>query len=465
MNSRNFQKALISIRILALCSFGGGTGSNGATNIPQTTIYSFDQAALPSIGKTLAGQDISLGGLSGLRFEGITPGSGKYRFITHTDRGPNAEATNIVRPFLLPNYQPQIVRFELDRATGSLKITERILLQKSPGVPLSGLPNTGLSTNPDQSYNDEVPVDLLGKQLPLDPLGADLEGMAVDPRDGSFWMADEYRPAIFHFNSAGVMIDRFVPIGAAAAAGSPPGTYGTEVLPAVLAQRRQNRGFEAIAWDNGKVYAFAQSPIRNPSSLGNGPLVAMRNIRIVEFDPETRQTRQFIYVLDNPDLGPEPNTRADKIGDAASLEKGEFLVIERDDDALPGDELSVVEKKVYRFKLSGATDVSSRTGTIGSTGKTVDQMTIAEMIANQIQPVEKVLHADLARAGYSHAQKVEGLTVVDQQTIAVINDNDFTVARITVHPDGSFTRNYVPESIQLGIIHLSPKGVKTTGRD
>lgn len=446
--------------VVSLCSFGDETVR--VTNAARSEIYSFDQAALLSLGKTLAGQNIALGGFSGLHFEGISQVTGKYRFISHTDRGPNAEPANIVRPFLLPNFQPQIIRFELDRLTGVLEITERIMLQKSPGVPLTGLPNTALSTNTDQPYNDEVPVDLLGKKLPLDPLGADLEGIAVDPVDGSFWMADEYRPAIFHFNPAGVMIDRFVPVGTAAAAGSPSGTYGTEVLPAVLAQRRQNRGFEAIAPDSGKLYAFAQSPIRNPSTLGNAALVAMRNIRIMEFNPATRQTRQFIYILDNPDLGAEPNTRADKIGDAASLGNGEFLVVERDDDALPGNEISVVEKKVYRFNLTGATDISSLTGVIRSAGKTVDEMTLTEMAANQIRPVEKVLHTDLARSGYNRAQKVEGLTVIDQATLAVINDNDFTVARITVHPDGSFTRNYVPDAIQLGIIEHLEKNRKPT---
>jgi hypothetical protein len=34
----------------------------------------------------------------------------------------------------------------------------------------------------------------------------------------------------------------------------------------VLAQRRQNRGFEGITLDGGKVYAFVQSPGRcNPA--------------------------------------------------------------------------------------------------------------------------------------------------------------------------------------------------------
>jgi hypothetical protein len=78
-----------------------------------------------------------------------------------------------------------------------------------------------------------------------------------------------------------------VPIGTHAAAGVPvpapgiAGKFGTEVLPAVIAQRRQNRGMEAIAIQEGKIYGFVQSPIRNPVSLGNAALNAMQNVRIV----------------------------------------------------------------------------------------------------------------------------------------------------------------------------------------
>ena len=82
-------------------------------------------------------------------------------------------------------------------------------------------------------------------------------------------MVDEYRPAIYHFDENGLLIERFVPIGSAAAAGQSAGTFGTEVLPEVLAQRRQNRGSEAVAYDGGKVYAFMQSPLRNPTTLSN----------------------------------------------------------------------------------------------------------------------------------------------------------------------------------------------------
>lgn len=154
-----------------------------------------------------------------------------------------------------------------NRKTGALTLTQRIPLQRKPSMALTGLPNTAIDSSANTPYNDEVPVDLLGKVQPLDPLGGDFEGLVTDPKDGTFWMVDEYRPAIYHFDAKGVLMQRYVPIGTATAAGQPPGTFGQEVLSAVLAQRRQNRGFEAIAYDNGKIYAFVQSPVRNPVSL------------------------------------------------------------------------------------------------------------------------------------------------------------------------------------------------------
>jgi hypothetical protein len=427
-------------------------------------IYEFDLGMMPSIGKTAAGQELFLGGFSGLHFEGIDPKSGHYKFLTHTDRGPNAEPTGINRPFLLPEFAPEIIRFELNRKTGTLRLTERIPLQRGPGEPLTGLPNTALSDSPNTPYNDEVPIDLLNNVQSLDPLGGDFEGLVVDPK-GTFWMVDEYRPAIYHFDASGVLLKRYVPIGTAAAAGKPEGTFGEEVLPAVLAQRRQNRGFEAIAYDSGKIYTFVQSPLRNPTSLANSALNGLKNIRVVEFDPATLATKQYLYVLDNSDLGGEPNTRADKIGDAVSFGNGEFLVVERDDDSVSGDKPSDIEKKIYRFNLAGATDVSSFNDVVGTTGKTIDQLTVAELLANGIRPVDKVLHVDLNAAGYNKVQKVEGLALIDPETLAVLNDNDFGVASIIVNQDGTFRLNYEPEPIQLGIIETRLNGLDASDAD
>jgi hypothetical protein len=418
-------------------------------------LNSYQFSNLPVLGTTQAGQAIELGGFSGLFFEGTTA-NGNLKFIVNTDRGPNGEERNSRRPFLLPNFAPELIRFELESTSGQLSITERIQLKASPTKLLTGLPNTAIAGgNANTPYNDEIPLDLFGNMLPLDPLGGDLEGIAV-AADKTFWLVDEYRPAIYHFDSSGVLIDRFVPKGTAAATGQPAGTFGTEVLPEVLAQRRQNRGFEAVAFQDGNIYAFVQSPLRNPTSLSNSTLNGLQNIRFVEFDPATQTTRQFLYVMDNPNLGGTGNSRADKLGDAVAIGNGEFLIVERDDDAIDSDPLSKIEKKVYRFSLDDATDISTLSGSIDlgqGVSKTIDQMTATELAIAGVQPVNKVLHVDLAAAGYNTVEKVEGLTVIDADTIAVINDNDFNVANITIdNTTGTFTADPNPEPIVLGLI-------------
>lgn len=426
---------------------------------------------LPVIGTTVGGQDILLGGFSGLFFEGTTA-TGNLKFVTHTDRGPNGEPTGSQRPFLLPDFTPELVRLELNPTTGHLAVTDRIQLQVAPGQPLTGLPNTAIASgNGNTAYNDEIPVDLLGNTLPTDPLGGDLEGVVV-AEDGSFWMVDEYRPAIYHFDANGVLIDRFVPQGTAAAAGAAPGTFGTEVLPEVLAQRRQNRGFEAIAYQDGKLYAFVQSPLRNPTTLSNAALNNNRNVRIVEFDPATQAVREFLYIMDNPNLGTPGNTRADKLGDAVAIGNGNFLVLERDDDAIDSDPLAQIEKKVYRFDLGGATDITGMADPItlpSGVVKTVDQMTAVELASIGIVPIQKTLHVDLATAGYNAVEKIEGLAYINENTLAVINDNDFGVAGIAIDKTtGSFTLlpDYTPEPIQLGIIKTEPvNGLDASDRD
>lgn len=436
----------------------------------------YEWTGLPSIGRTAAGQRMSLGGFSGLAFEGITR-DGKLKFITHTDRGPNGEPTGILRPFVLPDFTPRIVRFTLDPGCGRFELTEQILLRRPDGAPLTGLPNTALSADASQPYNDEVPVDLFGNVLPLDPLGADLEGIVV-AGDGSFWLPDEYRPAIYHFAANGRLLERFIPAGTHAAAGKAvpaagaAGELGIEALPAVIAQRRQNRGMEALAEFGGKLYAFVQSPIRNPSTLGNAALNVLRNIRIVEFDPATRATRQFLYEMDNPALLGVTDTPADKIGDATVSANGEFYAVERDDDAVPASDVSLITKKIYKFTLGTATDVTGmdglypvvRSGT--AVNLSLDQMTAAELVAAGVTPVSKTLHVDLAAAGYAGVQKVEGLALLDDGRLAVLNDNDFGVARILIDAaTGTFTRapDYDPEPVTLGLIAVP--GLDASDRD
>ena len=434
---------------------------------PTTTTFELDD--LPSIGTTAGGQELQLGGFSGLFFEGRTR-DGKLRFVTHTDRGPNGEPTGVLRPFLLPEFTPRIVRLEVDPARGTIRVTQQIALKRADGTPLTGLSNTSVAGgNGNTAHNDEIPIDLFGNALPLDPVGADLEGIVV-AADDTFWLADEYRPALYRFDAAGKLLERLVPIGSHAAAGlavpalGTAGELGLEALPSVLGQRRQNRGFEALATKAGKLYAFVQSPLRNPVSLGNAALNGMKNVRLVEIDPVTRVTRQFIYIMDNAPSVSADDTRADKIGDMTVLPGSGFLVVERDDDALPEDPAETIAKKIYAFSLTGATDITA--SDVLHAGRSLDEMTSSELAAVGVRPIAKVLHVDLVQAGYANLEKLEGLAVVDGTTLAVINDNDFGVAGIVIdQTTGTFTLapGYVPEPEVLGLITTS--GIDASDRD
>ncbi|QXE24430.1 phytase [Richelia sinica FACHB-800] len=386
---------------------------------PRLTNYEFTN--LPKLGTTSTGQDIFLGGFSGLYFQGIAA-NGNWKFVTHTDRGPNGEPTGQNRPFLLPNFQPEIISFELNRTTGEINITKRTGLFRADGTtPLTGLPNLQAGTG-GTAYTDEIGVDLNNQPLTNDPFGADLEGIVV-ANNGDYWMVDEYRPAIYHFDSNGKLIERFIPQGTATAPqpDQPAGTFGTEVLPEVYAQRRNNRGFEAVALEGNKLYAFIQSAIDNPDNSGDTTSRNSRNLRILEFDITSKTvTGQYLYLLD--DITGSGNAKTDKIGDAVSLGNGKFAVVERDDRSSAD-----ANKLIYQINLADATNIHNSANFSLPSGKTIEQLTLAELIAANINPVTKTLIANAAQLGYTGVEKLEGLALVAPNTLALINDNDFNI--------------------------------------
>ncbi len=381
---------------------------------PKLTIYEFEN--LPKLGTTSENQDIFLGGFSGLYFQGFAA-NGNLKFVTNTDRGPNGEPDGVNRPFLLPDFQPEIVSFELNRTTGEISITNRTGLFRQDGTtPLTGLPNLQAVGN-GLAYTDEIAVDLDNNVLTNDPLGADLEGIAI-AENGDYWLVDEYRPAIYHFDVNGKLIDRFIPQGTATASDpdQPSGTFGTEVLPAVYAQRRNNRGFEAVALEGNKLYAFIQSPIDNPDVANDATSKASLNLRILEFDIVTKQvTGEYLYRL-------EGLPATDKLGDAVSLGNGKFAVVERDDNGT-----SAGNKLIYQIDLAGATNINNPANFTLPVGKTIEQLTSTELATANITPVTKSLIANAAQLGYTGVEKLEGLALVSPNTLALINDNDFNI--------------------------------------
>lgn len=408
----------------------------------------------PVLGTTTAGQQILLGGFSGLWIDSVDATTGVVTLWANTDRGPNCDPVNVdadaalERPFALPDFQPRICTFTYNPATNALALTGQILLRKPDGSPMTGLPNIH-ALGAGFAYSDEQPCDLFGTAIAYDPLGGDLEGLARTA-DGSIWMCDEYRPALYKFDATGLMLDRFVPAGS----NSYGVILGTEAFPAVYAQRRDNRGFEAIAvWDNF-VYCFVQSPLDNPDVANDANSKASRNIRIAKFNTITNSVvAEYVYVLEGG--------TSDKIGDACAFGPGKFLVVERDSSTGAAS-----KKKIFEINLAGATDISTLAPAVVGPGGTLDRMTLAQLSAAGIVPVSKSVFVDIAATGYANTiEKVEGLAMRDPSTIFIINDNDFRMPLGFDLATGTFVPNPAAVETTVGMITFSGNGLDPSDQD
>ncbi|MFI1771076.1 choice-of-anchor I domain-containing protein [Thalassobellus citreus] len=423
---------------------------NHMLGTPKVTQYVVNDlvANWPTLGTPVydGGQPtVNLGGFSGLFYDEANSTATEYVFYAVPDRGPNdspvKNATDVktptntpknLRPFKLPNYQGRIVKFTLNKTTGAVTLDDQILLTRKDGT----TPITGKGNIPGV---DEVPVTYTDNTtdyknvdytldteeyhaLPYDAYGGDFEGVLRD-KDGNFWACDEYRPALYKFQSNGTLIERYVASGTSAlgTTAQPEGTYGAETLPAVYAKRRANRGFEAIAYDeaNNTIYGFIQSPMYNPSSAtkNNSDVIRILGINANDGTPVS----EYVYLLErNKDAG-YASSRVDKIGDAVYTGNGKFLVIERDSE---GPTVAYGKKYVFEIDINFATNILNKT----LTGKELEELTADEIAAENIVAVHKIKMVNLPSVGYQGSDKAEGIALLPNNEIAVINDNDFGLA-------------------------------------
>jgi 3-phytase len=369
------------------CAYAGCVGcaathpavAPGGANPGAAAPVVLDWKSPPVIGTTPAGDRIELGGLSGLRYLGKTA-DGKLRFLSLTDRGPNADPVEAggatKRPFLLPGFQPRILFLLGDPATGTITLEKQIFLKKPNGKPLSGLP---------QMAAQEHPVNSLGKDISFDPYGLDLETITL-AGDGSFWAGDEYGPSVVRFSAAGKLKEILKP-------GSG--------LPKIFEQRFLNRGFEGSALLGNHLYVALQSPLDNP----RGSRKKSKIVRIAEVDILGKRTLgQYAYVL----------TGGNKIGDLAIEGPRTLIAIEQKGKKF---------KRVFRIHLDNATNLQLLPERIVGPGGALESMSPEELAAAEIAPAGKEEMLDLAAAGVTE-KKVEGIDLVDGG-LAVAVDNDF----------------------------------------
>jgi hypothetical protein len=201
-------------------------------------------------------------------------------------------------------------------------------LRDATGATFDGLPGPG-----GDAATMEPAFDLSGASLSSSLAGADTEGV-VALADGTFRVAEEYGPSILVVDAGGVVQARWVPKGGAdALAGA---AYRVEdVLPALAARRRLNRGFEALALsaDEARLHVILQSPLAGEDEVDPQ---GRDRARLWTLDARTgAPLAEHFYPFDAPEtfrrdaeagpVGPEDL----KISEAVSLGGEHLLVLER----------------------------------------------------------------------------------------------------------------------------------------
>lgn len=302
---------------------------------------------------------------------------GNDEFWTITDRGPNGEPADDVRTFIVPEFTPTLVKVRLDG--DAAKVIAALPLTTPKGEPVTGLPPFVAKGDPAPALADGKAADDL-----LNPNGLDTEGVVAT--DDGFWVVDEYGPSIAHVDKRGHVTARYVPKGTEKRyEGAGYDIVGA--LPADLANRAPNRGFEDVALlpDGSTIVAALQSPLDGKEKS--------LTTRLVEFDTKAAKVKQmFNYTFDEPetfmkDEDDKAKAKDLKVSALTVTDDGDLVVEERTDQ----------EARFYRVTLGDDHDLAGD---------------------------DKRLFANLAGVK-GVPKKIEGVAWVAPDTIVISSDNDF----------------------------------------
>lgn len=352
---------------------------------------------LPAPVSTDRASNEMLQGLSGLVFDKEV--DGRLYFWSLSDRGPNLDPVEVngkrIRPFLDPSFQPRIYHFSVPKNVGPARIERAVYLTDFDGKVMRGITPCG------HCQDEESPVRSDGSALPCDPTGIDPESLGRDS-EGNFWIGEEYRPSVLQFSPTGRLLKAYVPAGEPSnlepfgnVNGNASKSLILPILPANFRQRRPNRGIEGLTIKDHRLYLMLQSPLKSDAISPQ-----LSTIQVVKID--TRQDTvvdEFRYPISAPKI--------DKIGDISLEDEDHLLILEQNSETGPNS-----FHRIYRI------DVKAKASHPESHLKRL--------------PATKELVLDLVSAGFDQFEKLEGLTTLPGDQIAVVNDNDFGVTRGTV---------------------------------
>ncbi|AGU49509.1 esterase-like activity of phytase domain-containing protein [Variovorax paradoxus B4] len=426
-----------------------------AFNVPYegdnaSTKADFPQGFLPAYG-------------SGLAFKGKAD-DGTLEFYAITDRGPNGDgptapvpggngATSISKVFPAPSFAPSFGIVRVGK-TGAV-LASSLPLKLDAGKKITGLPpQSGVGSTGETPLTDRYVFD--AAKANFDANGLDPETLVLDKARNVLWTSDEYGPFIARIHMAtGVIEKKYAP-------GS-----GAADLPLVLAQRRPNRGMEGLTIDaaSGVLHGFLQSPIDPRDGSGKsikarppgGSNTDVRHIakftRWLAFDPATETSKLYAYPIDGSQYDKDRTGNA-KLGDVVSLGNGRFIVIEQ--GARKGD--GKVFNKLMLVELpANATDIKAFDHNLEISSITQAPSGAADYAS--VVTMRKTELLDLNALGWL-AEKAEGLTIVDDQTLALVNDNDFGLGTVLLDADGKTVAGSVEDCTAdaSGVLSGCPAG-------
>ena len=441
-----------------VASWQGGEG-NAVISIPLEDV-SFTG------GKTLS-FDVGVGSSAFHR-----PGDPANVFYALTDRGPNIKCKDSLavigvadfcgagnggdKIFPMPGFTPSIYKIELSEDFVAT-VLEVIPLKGQSGEAISGVTNPLTATDTEKAFANDA------SSLAFDPNGLDTESI-TGLADGSFWISDEYGPSLVHVAADGTILERVVPESVAAdLAGADYPVRGG--LPDILKKRKLNRGIESvtISPDEKFLYFVMQSPLANPDKSAYS---ASRHVRLMKYSLQADGSLgdalgKYVYELDTP------QSFADIHSGSGDLKNGDFRkqsnVKVSEMVALAEDDLVVLERvskvtKLYRVSLDTADNLLSApvstqavTNNESTLLKTLEQL--FDPTSTNAMPLKKSLAFDSMTdlpEGVTLPEKVEGVALLDDDYVLLINDNDFgikgestvaTVLKIREHLGSDETRS------------------------
>ncbi|TVY08187.1 esterase-like activity of phytase family protein [Paenibacillus cremeus] len=190
-------------------------------------------------------------------------------------------------------------------------------------------------------------------------------------------------------------------------------------FPAVYNKLRSNRGAEAVGITPDGKYMFMamQSALRNP----NKDVDSSRQLRIIKLDLTTLEpVAEYAYVTEDAKQFKDVKQADVVISNLVAVSENTLLIDERDKNA--GDQAQL--KRIFAIDLSDATNILGKYDDNKAAGKTLEQMSTKELKDAGIMPPSKRTVVDAVAFKFPF-EKIEGLSLVNGDTIAIVNDNDF----------------------------------------